>query len=80
MKIQRRDKACKAAFVIIMGQCSNSLKDKMRTCKEWENIQAKLTIIALLGLIHTAMYSDTATTKSTLTSIEAERGLLNCEQ
>lgn len=80
MKTQRRDEGSKAAFAIIMGQCSDSLKDKMRTYDEWENIQANLTIIALLELIRTAMYSGTATSKSTLTSIEAELGLLNCKQ
>ena len=80
MRTQQYDEACKVAFTIIMGQCSDSLKDKMRTHEEWENIQAELAIITLLGLIRTVMYSGTATSKSTLTSIEAERGLLNCEQ
>ena len=80
MKTQKRDEASKAAFAIIMGQCSDTLKDKMRTYNEWNNIQTDLTIIPLLELIRTAMYSGTATSKSTVTCIEAEFGLLNCKQ
>ena len=79
-KTQRREEAGKAAFAIIMGQCSDTLKDKMKTYDEWETIQSNLTVIELLELIRTAMYSGTATSKSTLTVIEAQLGLLNCKQ
>ena len=34
MKTYKREEASKAAFAIIMGQCSEALKDKMRTYDE----------------------------------------------
>ena len=52
----------------------------MRIYDEQTNIQNHLLIINLLQLIRTSMYSGTATTKSTLTCIEAELDLLNCKQ
>ena len=42
--------------------------------------QNDLSVIGLLELISTTMYSGTATNKATLTYIEAELGLLNCHQ
>ena len=30
-KSQRREEACKASFAIVIGQCSDTLKDKMKT-------------------------------------------------
>ena len=80
MKIHKREEASKAAFAIIIGQCSEALKDKMKTYDEWTNIQNHLLIINLLQLIRASMYSGTATTKSILTCIEAELCLLNCKQ
>jgi len=77
-KTINRGEASKAAFAIIIGQCSNALKDKMKMYDEWINIQNYLAVIDILGLIRTTMYSGTATNKSTLTYIEAEMGLLNC--
>ncbi len=70
-KTQRREEASKASFAIIIGQCSDALKDKMRTYDDWENIQNTLNIIELLRLIRTTMNSGTATSKSTLNYIES---------
>ena len=80
MLTNKRAEAGKAAYDIIIGQCSDSLKDKMKTYANWNTIQSDLDIINLLELIRTTMYSGTATNKSTLTYIEAELSLLNCKQ
>ena len=76
----KREEASKAAFAIIIGQCSDVIKDKMKTYTQWDSIQTDMDIIELLRLIRTTMYSGTAHNKSTLTYIDAEQGLVNYKQ
>ena len=53
----KRTEATKAAYAIIIGQCSDSVKDKMKTYQTWNIVQGNLDLIELLKLIRTAMYS-----------------------
>ena len=48
---ENRNEASRAAFSIIIGQCTKELRDRMETFKEWPDIQQKCDVIALLELI-----------------------------
>ena len=67
----KRSEAIKSAYATIIGQCSDTVKDKMKTYDTWNTVQNDFDLIELLKLIRTAMYSGTSTDKSTLTYIEA---------
>ena len=76
----KRTEAKKAAYAIVIGQCSDTVKDKMKTYDSWDSVQINLDIISLLKLIRTAMYSGTSSKKSTLTYIEAEGNMISFRQ
>ena len=76
----KRNEAQKAAYAIVIGQCSDSVKDKMKTHATWNNVQSSLDLIELLKLIRTGMYSGTPSRKSTLTYIEAEINMISYRQ
>lgn len=64
----KRNEAMKAAYAIIIGHCSDAVKEKMKTYPKWKTIQADLDVIELLRLIRTYMYSGTVSRKPTLVS------------
>ena len=69
--------ATKSVYAIVIGQCFDTVKDKVKTYNDLENIQPDLDLIELLRLIRTLIYSGTASKKTTLAYIEAELGLLD---
>lgn len=73
-------KSVQSYFSIIIGQCSDVIKNKMKTYTQWDAIQTDMEIIELLRLLCTMMYSGTVHNKSTLTYIEAEHRLSNYKQ
>lgn len=75
-KTEKRAEATRRAFTIVIAQGSDTLRDKMRTYDIFNTIHQTLDLIGLLKLVRRAMYSGTATSKTTLTYLEAETGLL----
>ena len=73
----KRAEASKAAYAVLIGQCSNAMKDRMKTYPQWAGIQSRLNIIGLLELIRTSMYAGTASKKPTLSYPKAESALQN---
>ena len=76
----KRKEAIKAAYAIVIGQVSDTVKDKMKTYKEWNTVQSDLDLIELLKLIRRAMYSGTSSKSTTLTYLEAESNLVTYRQ
>ena len=76
----KRAEASKAAYAVLIGQCSDAMKDRMKTYPQWAGIQSRLNIIGLLELIQTSMYAGTASKKPTLSYLEAESALQNYKQ
>ena len=78
--VNKQAEASKAAYAVIIGQCSDSIKVQMKTYPAWSTIQGLLDVIGLLQLIRTSMYKGTATRQPTLSLIEAESEMINCRQ
>ena len=76
MRKKNHIEASRAAFSIILGQCTKELHDRMETFKEWGNIKDKCDVIKILQLIRSATYAGSATKKDTVTYIEAEQALI----
>ena len=73
----KREEANKAAFAIIFAQCSEGVRNKMKTHNEWRQIKDTLDTIGLANLIYKAMYLGTATESLTQKYLDAEVAMLN---
>ena len=76
----KRSEASKAAFAIVLGQCSDSIQDRLATYQEYNVIQRRMDVIGLLRLIRTCMYAGTAAKKPKLSFIDSKHDLLTFTQ
>lgn len=68
----KREEASRAAYAMILAQCSDAVIDRMQTYSTWAGIQDREDVIALLELIRAAIYSGPATKMPTVSYMEAE--------
>ena len=64
----RRAKATSQAFAIVLGQCSPTVIDRVKSNPQWGNISSGDDLIGLLRLIRTSMYTG-ATSKNPMHSL-----------
>jgi len=46
-RTNRRQEASRAAFAIVLGQCSEAVRSKMKTYQEWMTIESSIDVIGL---------------------------------
>ena len=67
-RLNTRTELVKKAFAIVLGQCSQAVRDRLEAHKEWEAVKSSLDVIRLLILIRTSLLSG-ATTRHTVHAI-----------
>ena len=79
-QVKERKKVTEASYAILIGQCTDALRDTMETYPSFENIRKSMDVVELAKLIRLSMYAGTATGKPTMTYVEAEEDLLRFRQ
>ena len=62
-------------FTLILGQCSDTIKNRIRSDQQWLDIDQKCDVISLLMLIRDGLYQNAANLDKTHAMIEADERL-----
>ena len=62
-------------FALILGQCRNTIKNRIRSDQQWLVIDQKCDVISLLTLIRDGLYQNAANLDKTHAMIEADERL-----
>ena len=62
-------------FALILGQCSDTIKNRIRLDQQWLDINQKCDVISLLTLIRDGLYQNAANLDKTHAMIEADERL-----
>ena len=62
-------------FALILGQCSDTIKNRIRSDQQWVTIDAKCDVIRLLTLIRDSLHQNAANLDKTHAMIEADERL-----
>mmetsp|Transcript_14901 Transcript_14901/g.22754 ORF Transcript_14901/g.22754 Transcript_14901/m.22754 type:complete len:208 (-) Transcript_14901:394-1017(-) len=73
-------KANDTTYAKLLGQCSQTVRDRMVTYPQWAAVKNSLDVIGLAKLIQVLLYSGPAIGESEMTYVEAEDKLLNFKQ
>ena len=74
--VQTRNEISKQAFAVILGQCSQSVQDKLTARPAFANVQATTDVMSLLDMIKTSLYAGATTKNQSQTSQEALENLM----
>ena len=72
---QRRSHNMQRVFALILGQCSDTIKNRIRSDQQWLEIDQKCDVISLLILIRDGLYQNAANLDKTHAMIEADERL-----
>ena len=72
---QRRSHNMQRVFALILGQCSNTIKNRIRSDQQWSDINQECDVTKLLTLIQDGLYQNAANLDKTHTMIEADERL-----
>ena len=72
---QRRSHNMQRVFALILGQCSDTIKNRIRSDQQWLDIDQKCDVISLLTLIRDSLYQNAANLDKTHAMIEADERL-----
>ena len=75
--VQTRNEISKQAFAVILGQCSQSVRDKLAARPIFANVQATTDVMSLLDMIKTLLYAGATTKNQSQTSQEALENLMS---
>ena len=62
-------------FVLILGQCSDTIKNRIQSDQHWPDIDQECDVTRLLTLIRDGLYQNTANLDKTHALIEADERL-----
>ena len=74
--INTRTEVSRQAYTVILGQCSQTIHDRLSACALWAGIQANTDLMGLLCLIRESLYAGATMKKPTESLQEAKEGLL----
>ena len=74
--INTRTEVSQQAYAVILGQCSQTIHDRLSASASWAGIQVNTDLMGLLRLIRESLYTGATTKKPTESLQEAEEGLL----
>ena len=60
-----REEVTRQAVAIILGQCSQTIRDHIKAARTYQGIISNSDLIRLLGLIHESLYTGSTTKKTT---------------
>ena len=72
---QRRSHNVQRVFALILGQCSDTIKNRIRSDQQWLVIDQNCDVIRLLTLIRDGLYQNAANLDKTHAMIEADERL-----
>ena len=72
---QRQSHNMQWVFALILGQSSNTIKNRIRSDQQWLDIDQKCDVISLLTLIRDGLYQNAANLDKTHAMIEADERL-----
>ena len=72
---QRRTHNMQRVFALILGQCSDTIKNRIRSDQEWSTIDQKCDVTKLLTLIRDGLYQNAANLDKAHAMIEADERL-----
>ena len=72
---QRRSHNMQRVFALILGQCSDTIKNRIRSDQQWLVIAQNCDVIRLLTLIRDGLYQNAANLDKTHAMIEADERL-----
>ena len=72
--------AAKQAYAVVLGQCSQPVRDRLTASEAWQQIQADTDLMGLLRLIRHSLYTGATRTKDTVSLQEAEEALFHFKQ
>ena len=72
---QQRSHNMQRVFALILGQCSDTIKNRICSDQQWLDIDQKCDVISLLMLIRDGLYQNTANLGKTHAMIEADERL-----
>ena len=78
--INTRTEVSRQAYAVVLGQCSQTIRDRLSASALWAGIQANTDLMGLLRLIRESLYTGATTKKPTESLQEAEEGLLGFRQ
>ena len=79
-KSSLREEATKQAVTIVLGQCSQTIRDRIKAVRTYQGIISNSDLIRLLGLIRESLYTGSTTKKTTQSLQEAEESLMSFRQ
>ena len=79
-RIKDRMEAAKQAYEVVLGQCSQPVRDRLTASEAWQRIQADTDLMGLLRLIRQSLYTGATRTKDTVSLQEAEEALFHFTQ
>ena len=72
---QHRSHNMQQVFALILGQCSDTIKNRIRLDQQWSDIDQECDVTRLLMLIRDGLYQNAANLDKTHTMIEADERL-----
>ena len=72
---QRRTHNMQQVFALILGQCSDTIKNRIRSDQQWSDINQENDVTKLLSLIQDGLYQNAANLDKTHAMIEADERL-----
>ena len=79
-RIKDRMEAAKQAYVVVLGQCSQPVRDRLTASEAWQGIQVDTDLMGLLRLIRQCLYTGATTKKDAVSLQEAEEALFHFKQ
>ena len=79
-RIKDRMEAAKQAYAVVLGQCSQPVRDRLTASEAWQGIQVNTDLMALLRLIRQCLYTGATTKKDAVSLQEAEEALFHFKQ
>ena len=79
-QIVQREEVSKQAFAVVLGQCSQTVRERIRASTSWRTVNDNSDLMGLLRLVRESLYTG-ATTRHPIHSLqEAEEALMSFRQ
>jgi len=79
-KTQRRATATDSAYAKLLGQCPQTVRDKMETFTQYETIRNSLDVVGLAKLIQVALFHGSANGDNSMSYADAEQRMMQYRQ
>jgi hypothetical protein len=80
VKRETRDELKKQAYAVVLGQCSQAIRDRLEASNTWEAINTSSDVISLLELIRSCLFSGATTRHEVHALQDAEDNFLGLKQ